>query len=337
MKTLALALALFALPAQTYPAAADPVVDRVVTGTILPRFAAFTEATAALDKAAVADCLATSPDLRAAWNAAFDAWIPASAFRIGPLEENGRGLAIAFWPDPKGATDRALAALLAGDGAPLASGRTYAEVSVAARGLYALEVMLYDPDFNTYTVADPGCALTRAAAADLAALAAEVEADWRGDFAPLLQTAGAPGNTRFLSEHEARQAIFTQLVTQLGFDAEVRVGRPLGSITRPRPLRAESREAGRSLHNVTLSLAANRALAEALTEGGTEYLFDYFDYAQSVAAKLDDPVFAGVDTPTGRLKVEEVKTAIERVQGDAAAELAAELGVAAGFNALDGD
>ena len=331
MKTLVALLALAA------PAAADPVVDRVVTGTILPRFAAFSEATAALEDAAAADCLAQSPSLRAAWNTAFDAWIPASSFRIGPLEQEGRGLAIAFWPDPKGATDRALAALLAGDGAPLASGESYAEVSVAARGLYALEAMLYDPAFNTYTATDPGCALTRAAAADLAALAAEVEAGWRTDFAPLLQTAGTPGNTRFLSQHEARQAIFTQLVTQLGFDAEVRLGRPLGSITRPRPLRAESRAAGRSLHNVILSLAANRALAEALTDGDTEYLFEYFDYAQGVASKLDDPIFAGVDTPTGRLKVQELKTAIERVHDAASAELAAELGVAAGFNALDGD
>lgn len=332
MKALALALALFAVPA-----AADPVVDRVVAGTILPRFVAFSEAAAALDRAAAADCLAQSPDLRAAWNAAFDAWLPASAFRIGPLEQQGRGLAIAFWPDPKGATDRTLAALLAGGNAPLASGQAYAEVSVAARGLYALEVMLYDPAFNGYAEADPGCALTRAAAADLAALAAEVEAEWRTGFAPLLQTAGAPGNTRFLSQHEARQAVFTQLITQLGFDAEIRLGRPLGSLTRPRPLRAESRASGRSLHNVTLSLAANRALAEALSEGGTEYLFEYFDYAQSVAAKLDDPVFAGVETPTGRLKVQELKTAIERVHDAASAELAAELGVAAGFNALDGD
>lgn len=328
---------LVALLALAAPAAADPVVDRVVTGTILPRFAAFSQATAALEEATAADCLAASPDLRAAWNAAFDAWIPASVFRIGPLEQDGRGLAIAFWPDPKGATDRALAALLAGGGAPFASGQAYAEVSVAARGLYALEVMLYDPAFNTYTEAEPGCALTRAAAADLAALAAEVEADWRTDFAPLLQGAGAPGNTRFLSAHEARQAVFTQLITQLGFDAEIRLGRPLGSITRPRPLRAESRASGRSLHNVKVSLAANRALAEALSAGGTEYLFGYFDYAQGVAAKLDDPIFASVDTPTGRLKVEEIKTAIERVHDAASAELAAELGVAAGFNALDGD
>ncbi|AMY67817.1 hypothetical protein AKL17_0557 [Frigidibacter mobilis] len=105
----------------------------------------------------------------------------------------------------------------------------------------------------------------------------------------------------------------------------------------PRPLRAESRASGRSLHNVTLSLAANRALAEALSDGGTEYLFEYFDYAQGVAAKLDDPVFAGVDTPGGRLRVQELKTAIERVHDAASTELAAELGVAAGFNALDGD
>ncbi|WP_166506977.1 imelysin family protein [Frigidibacter mobilis] len=167
-------------------------MDRVVTGTILPRFAAFAQAAAALDTAAADDCLATSPELRAAWNAAFDAWIPASSFRIGPLEQGGRGLAVAFWPDPKDSTGRALQALLAGDGTTLASGEAYAEVSVAARGLHALEAMLYDPALGSYTGTDPGCALTRAAAADLAALAAAVEADWRTGFAPLLQTAGAP-------------------------------------------------------------------------------------------------------------------------------------------------
>ncbi|WP_126978323.1 imelysin family protein [Frigidibacter oleivorans] len=336
MKHLAPFLLLLALAAPV-PARADPVVDRVVDTVILPRFDAFAEAAGTLSAAAEADCRADSPALRAAWNDAFDAWLPVQAFRFGPLEEDGRGLAIAFWPDPKGATDRTLRQLLAADGPELDGPAAYHGVSVAARGLYALEAMLFDPAFSSYGPGDPGCALTRAAAGDLAATAAAAAEAWHRDFAPLLRDAGAPGNTRFLSGHEARQAIFTQLVTQLGFDAETRLGRPLGTIERPRPLRAESRLSGRSLRNVQLSLAANRALAQALTDGGTELLFDQFDYAQQVAARLSDPVFDAVEAPTGRMRTEELKTAIERLHDTANAELAAELGVAAGFNALDGD
>lgn len=319
------------------PALADPVVDRVVDGVILPRFAAFSAAAAQLDTAATADCRADNPALREAWNAAYDAWLPASTFRFGPLDEDALGLAIAFWPDPKGLTRKNLKALLSGDGASLASAATYGQVSVAARGLYALEDMLYDPDFNSYGPEDPGCTLVRAAAGDLAATAATAAAEWREAFAPLLRDPGTEGNTHFLTDLEARQAIFTQLVTALGFDEETRLGRPLGTLEKPRPERAESILSGRSLRNIRISLAANKELARALTDGRTETLFDSFAYAESVATKLDDPVFAGVDTASGRLKVNELATAIERVRQAAQTELGAELGVTAGFNSLDGD
>ncbi|MEI4472513.1 imelysin family protein [Frigidibacter sp. MR17.24] len=329
----ALAAALPALPAR-----ADALVDAVVDGVIQPRFDAFAAAAADLARTAEDVCDPQSDRLRLAWNAAVDAWIPAQTFRMGPLEEEGRGLAIAFWPDPKGATPGALRRVLAGDPSVYASAETYADVSVAARGLYAIEALLYDPDLAaTGAGAGATCAVLRAQAGDLAATAAAVAADWRDRFGAVMKTAGAEGNTRFLSAHEARQALFTALVTQLGFDAETRLGRPLGSIERPRPARAESREAGRSLRNVTLSLAANEQLARALATERPELLWDYFAYAERVADRLGDPVFAGVEDPTGRMRVEELKTAIERVHDDANDELAPMLGVTSGFNALDGD
>ncbi|MEI4484949.1 imelysin family protein [Frigidibacter sp. MR17.14] len=336
MPRLSVPLAAFLLLAPALPAAADEIVDRVVDHLILPRFEAFATATDALAKTAATDCAPRSEALRGAWNAAMDAWIPAQAFRMGPLEEGGRSLAIAFWPDPKGSTPAALRRVLSGDAAAYASGETFAEASVAARGLYAIEAMLYDPDFAGSDAA-VACAVLKAQTADLAATAAAVSQDWAQDFAQVMKTAGAPGNTRFLSPHETRQALFTALLTQLGFDTEDRLGRPLGTIERPRPTRAESRDAGRSLRNVALSLAANEELARALATQEPELLWDYFDYAEGVAARLGDPVFATVESPTGRMKVEELKTALERIHDDANAELAPMLGVTAGFNALDGD
>jgi len=40
------------------------------------------------------------------------------------LEQDGRNLAVTFWPDPKGATPRALAALLKSDGLAALQGET---------------------------------------------------------------------------------------------------------------------------------------------------------------------------------------------------------------------
>ena len=56
-------------------------------------------------------------------------------YRAGPLETKGQGLAIAFWPDLKAATPKALTVLLA---AETPQGIDFAENSIAARGLFAL-------------------------------------------------------------------------------------------------------------------------------------------------------------------------------------------------------
>lgn len=330
MRPLLLAL-MAGVPAIASPAAADPVVERTLDAVVLPAFDRFAAATAALAAAARADCLAGSAPLRAAFHAAYDAWIPVSYFHAGPMEDGGRNLAIAFWPDPKGATPRTLRQLLARD-APLPP---YARVSVAARGLPALETMLYDPAFNGYGADDPGCRLVQAAAEDLAANGAALAAEWQG-FAQALRSAG-PGNPRFLSVREARQLLFTALLGGLQFDDDQRLARPLGTFDRPRPERAEARESGRSLRNVQISLAAARALAEALTSGHAEETFPALDYAIKVAARLDDPTFDAVATPVGRMKLQDLRDAVHRAREYARVEIGAELGVSAGFNALDGD
>jgi uncharacterized protein len=80
------------------PALAD--VPQAVNDHILPGYAAFSAATGALSEMAQGTCDATS--LRPAWNAAFDAWLGIAHINTGPVVTDGRNLAIAFWPDPKG-------------------------------------------------------------------------------------------------------------------------------------------------------------------------------------------------------------------------------------------
>ncbi|PTW52217.1 imelysin family protein [Rhodovulum kholense] len=330
---LALALALCAAPLAAAPAdIAEAVIDRHV----LPGFARFEAAAADLETAAEADCDPGSETLRTAWGAAFDAWLGVSHLRLGPTETDNRAFALAFWPDPRGMTPKALAGLIADADPMVDSEAGFATVSVAARGFYALEYLLYDPQFAAPT--PYGCALIRAEARDIHALAAAILADWQGGHADLMRHPGP--EAPYKDEREVLKAFFTALHEGLQVDVDLRLGRPLGTFERPRPTRAESWRSGRSLHNVTVTLAALRELAMLMAAedpASAAALSADFDRADRLAADLDDPVFAGVATPQGRLRVEILQQAIHEIAEETRASLGPALGVAAGFNSRDGD
>lgn len=325
-KTLAL-LAFLAAPLSTGPVQAD--VADALHDHILPGYAGFAEAAGELAQAAEASC---DPQvLRPAWNAAFDAWMGVSHLHLGPVEEDGRGLAIAFWPDPKGLGWKHQQALMAGDPAALEP-EAFADQSVAARGLFGLERLLYPAGDLP---ADP-CPLIRATAADLARMAEEVQAGWQDGFAEVLLTAGEAGNATYLTTEEAKQALFTQLATALEFDADQRLGRPLGTFDKPRPERAEAAASGRSLRNLLLSLQALRGFAQTLSPDLPQSMAA-FDRAITLAEALEDPVFAGVADPSGHLKVEILQQSVRALRQAVIAELGGQLGVSVGFNSADGD
>jgi predicted lipoprotein len=307
----------------TTPAAADTA--QVVNDHIRTGYQQFAESAAAL--AAIESCDVEA--LRPAFRDAFDAWLAIAHLHLGPSEDEGRSLAIQFWPDPKGLGAKAQRALLTGDPAALTPD-FMAQQSVAARGLAGLERLLYPAD---PLPADP-CPLIQATADDMARLASELSAGW-GPFGDLLLTAGDPGNPRFLTEDEAKQALFTQLATGLDYVADRRIGRPLGTFDKPQPNLAEARASARSLRNVALSLQALRDLAQMLTDGPKTLAA--FDHALDLAAKLDDPTFETVADPQSRLKVEILQQAVRAIRDAALAEIGPALGVTLGFNSQDGD
>jgi uncharacterized protein len=322
---LTLILALAATPAIADVAA---VIDRL----ILPGYAQFEKATAELEGAAD-DCSAET--VRPAWNAAFDAWLGVSHLRFGPVEDEGRSVIIAFWPDDRGATPRSLAALVADEDPIIGTAEGTAQISVAARGLFALEHLLYDPQFAEATPYH--CDLVQALTADLAAIAAQVDDAWQDGYATTLRTAGAAGNATYLSDREAKQALFTSLLTGLEFTADQRLGRPLGIFERPRPTRAEAWRSDRSQRNVVLSLRALSDLMQALTGGNAPLTDAALSRAIALAEELDDPAFAKVSEPSGRLRIEIVQQAVRAARDAAVDEIGPTLGVTAGFNSADGD
>ncbi|MDS9468828.1 imelysin family protein [Paracoccus sp. MBLB3053] len=313
----------------TAPAHAD--VAEAVRDVILPAYDDLAGTTGSLAAAAQQDCSAAH--LREPFQRAWDAWARIDFLRLGPVETDGRALAISFWPDAKSSGRRAQQALIDADAPAIDDPVAFADLSVALRGLSGLERLIYPSEIDGE---EPVlCRLRRATATDLARIAADIRAEWDG-YGPLLEKPGSPGNSSFLTMDEARQALYTQLVTGLEHLADSRLGRPLGTFDKPRPERAEAIAAGRSLRNVTLSLQGIQDLAVAMLPDTPETQAA-FARALKLAEGLDDPVLAGVAAPSGRLKVEILQQAVDTTQEAVETEIGGALGISVGFNAKDGD
>lgn len=291
-----------------------------------------------LSEVAASDCNPTSDALRSAYGDAFDAWISASHLRFGPTEVDDRAFALAFWPDSRGATPRALGALLSEQIPIAASVVAYGDVSIAARGFYAMEFLLHDDTLMSAGEPTYHCQLIQTISADMAVTASNILEDWRSDYVTEMLQPSPTGIYR--NDEEVLQEMFKSLSTGLQFTSESRLGRPLGTFDRPRPTRAETRRSGRSTLHVMLSLNALQDLATRLAgdDGNIATTLDAsFDRAMSQLNDLDDPIFAGVADPQTRLKIEVIQQSIDTIRAVVRDELGPTLGVAAGFNALDGD
>ncbi len=312
---------LFAFMALSSPALAE--APPALAAHILPGLDRFAQTTA--DLAAVESC--DPAPLRAGWHRAFDAWQGIAHLRLGPVEEEGRVLAIAFWPDAKGSGARQTAALLAAADPATLPPDHIAEQSVAARGFYGMERLLWPaaPLTGNYP-----CALTHALADDLARMAAELRQGWQDGFADALANPGPNG--RYLSDIEVKQALMTALMTGIEFNADTRLGRPLGRFDAPRPERAEARASGRGPRNLALSLAALAEFAGHLAPAPKTVAA-----LKSAAKQAETLDLTHLDDPQIWLKADILRQSLKSAQDSAMAEIAPALGVGIGFNAADGD
>jgi len=312
------------------PAAALDL-DRLIEDHVLSGFGALAKNAEALAQAAPQSCGADEAALREAFGTAFDAWVRVSHLRFGPTEQGDRAFALAFWPDGRGKTPKALSGLIAAQDPVVDTPEAFAEASIAARGFYALEFLLYDP---AYTQAGAyRCRLITAIARDIDRITGEILVDWVNQQSPDM---AEPFAGRYRSETEVARQFFTALSTGMEFTSDVRLGRPLGSYDRPRPKRAEAWRSGRSLRHVTVSLDSMRQLAALLSENDAA-LDAAYEKTLKRAEALDDPIFAGVAEPASRLRVEALRQTLEDIREILGRDIGPKLGVTAGFNSLDGD
>ncbi|WP_181893201.1 imelysin family protein [Falsiruegeria mediterranea] len=332
-RTLALSLA-FALPV---PVLADQT-GKILNDHVLSGFDELAVSSAALSNAAQESCVASSEPLRAAYATAFDAWTGVSHLRFGPTETDNRGFALAFWPDSRGSTPKTLSGLIADQDPVVDDPEAFQSVSIAGRGFYALEYLLFDDRLSALGDADYRCALVQAIARDIAGTSRAINQDWQTHYAELMQSPHKGGV--YQTQAEVLQEFYKALDTGLQINADLRLGRPLGTFDKPRPKRAEAWRSGRSLRHVQVSLEHLRTLAALLAAGDAELaqsLDIKFEAALTKAAALDDPDFSGVATLAGRFRVETLQQTINDIRTEVTQLLGPTLGVSVGFNSLDGD
>lgn len=338
MRRIALTLSLIVAPVFAHAEAASPKIKAILETHVLPRFETLAARTQDLSRLALQSCDPNSVALRAAFGDAFDAWISASHLRFGPTEKDDRAFALAFWPDSRGATPRALGNLIAEQDPVAFSIADYTQVSIAARGFYAMEFLLYDDALMTAGDPTYHCTLVQTISADIARTSRSILDEWNSEYATQMLNPTPVGLYR--SEEEVLQEMFKSLSTGLQFTADARLGLPLGAFDHPRPLRAEARRSARSSRHVMLSLLSLKDIAIKLAETNatlTRLLDIRFDRAVSRLSDLNDPSFSSVANPQTRIKVEVLRQSVESIRDVVREDLGPNLGVAAGFNSLDGD
>lgn len=344
---LALAFCLAGLAAPAL-AATDhaALAARALQTTIEPGFAALRDSAADLATVTRETCAVEGPinaaALRAAYDETFEAWAGVDFLRLGPVDENNRGFAIEFWPDTKGATPRILQTMIGHEDPAVDDPDAFAKLSIAARGLMALDEMLGDPDQGPIHGKSYRCRLLQAVTVDLATTTAAVAAGWRDPWARLLTTGGAADNPVYLAPAESSQALYGALRDGLQADIDLRLGRPLGTFDKPQPHRAEAWRTERSLPNLTASIEALRAYAATvfgpeLDPAGAAAIDAAFDSALIAASHIRGPIDVEVATPDGHFRVEALQSSLHRVQEAIGTRIPAAIGVAGGFNAMDGD
>lgn len=338
IRPLFISAAIFMVALNSAKADQADILNEVVDQYIVPSFVDLNLATQDLASTAQGDCVSSSAALRKAYHNAYDAWLGVAHLQIGPLEDSEFAFALSFWPDPRGKTAKALRRLIAEED-PIVTSPDYAKVSVAARGFLALERMLFDDTLDGD--AKYKCLLTRAIATDISRTSQALRDAWIDTYSAMFKSAGDDGHSVFPKREDAFRKLYTSVMTSLGFDAEARVGRPLGKIDRPRPKRAEAWRSSRPLRNLQLSIAGQRTFASILTKAGqddtTRQVDTAFRRVLDHIDQIENPVLDATGGPNAWLKMDILKQDIVAIQVTIDGSLGRDLGLFVGFNSRDGD
>ena len=350
----------------TQPAAANTLdaiqadlVRRLVERHVIPRYEVFAGRTAHLEETLERHCAAPSETSAGQTaDALEEAWVSWAGIRhvaIGPVTYLDRLYRIQFWPDSRNRTGKGVAGLVdeAAGGRPVDK-EVIAGASVAVQGFPALERLIFGEagEFLLDGSRPTDCAVAVAISAYLAGMAADIHAQWTSppvDFGREL-IAPKPVGGPFASQSEALASLLTNAAAGLEALAHQRLERPMGtSLERVRPRRAEAWRSGLSTGLARADFASLIGFMSpeggdvdgALRALGQVELADLLLRAMGETAKTLETLVLQIEAaggdPIGREELERLLLQLTALRGLLTEKVAPSLGVAAGFNALDGD
>ena len=340
------------------PEAYARVNAALVESHVLPRYSRLSAAAEGFAAAARDFCAGAGETgrlrVQTRFHDAMGAWMGVQHIRFGPVDLFMRAYRFYYWPQARGKVGEAVReAITASDEAAFLPSRIV-QANVAVQGLLAAELLLYGHE-SLDAESGPGsrgCGLLMAAAENMRTMAGEIVADWRegeASFARLVADPG-PENPYFLDHRDATLVFFKSLHDSLQLIADVKLNPVVGDAARlARPRLAESRLSGRSRDNVIDNLEALQALYRG--EGGLglgdlaraadpkldRLLRKAFRLTIATARSIDRPLEKAATNPSLRPKAEKLAVQVRALKQIVRDRLAPALGLAVGFNALDGD
>ncbi len=347
------ALLVAALFLQLLPsAAAVGPVTAAIDGYIRPAYAGFEAVTVQSATRMATLCDAPSADTLQAARAGFvdlvTAWSRVEPIRFGPVTEENRLERILFWPDRKGIGLKQVQAALTAHDATAIDASSLKDKSVAMQGLGALEFVLFGT--GSEDLAAPGdayrCAYGSAIAANIADMAAEIAAAWRlpDGIAARWSNPGAD-NPLYRTDDEAMTELFNVFVHGLEMLRDVRLNGFLGEAPdKDRPRQAIFWRSGTTAVSLRANLDSLRELfaVSGIADGlpsDTAWIADSVAFEFRTADTMLDGLDAdaALADEAGRGRLVSVRLITSHLSELFGVNLAAALGLSAGFSSLDGD
>jgi predicted lipoprotein len=301
-------------------------------------------------------CTSSTTESTTAFNEAFSKSVAAIAgidfLRYGPMAQDNLAQRLAFLPDSRGVVRRQITKVVAKQDPTVRDPASLSVKSVALQGLTALERISYASD-GTLTLGSGKdavylCDYAESISINLVGAGLELEAEWAdpdGFSKVLLEPTKDVGVVH--THKEAAEMVFNAITTGLIVDKDQYLLVVLGKTEKKaNPKKAPFARSGNAVTYLSASLAG---LQGALNAGGYAKVLEdeqdwvesslnfEFSNAQRVLTNLPKPLQDTGKEPEVREQLRYLITIINGIKVVMAEDLAGYVGLAGGFNALDGD
>lgn len=329
---------------------------QLTEGYIRPATQQFANSAAALTGALEFLCRAPDQQRDAFVRERFDtlvaSWFRIMFLRFGPMVEDNRFERIFLWPDPRGTTLRQVQDILSGYDRSAITPDELAEKSVAVQGMLALEFALYGTGSNGISDGSPEgryrCAYALAVSQRISATAVEVVEAWAPGSAYSRDfMMPGPQNDLYRNDKEVAAEAIKAMTTGLSFLSNVIITPFLAK--EPEMANYKRAPFWRSGQTIPAIRQGVDGLMDFYLATGFADTLDETDRwidgglqleLRNIVAALDTinmPLDHAIRPGPGREALIYVVIALKSLHTTVETRLAQAVGVAVGFNALDGD